>query len=74
MYLRARSAQRVRVAALDLTVGFYAGESVHTESSRKFTRATVDALLRDGGFRLERWYSSPDNAFALALATVEGPE
>jgi L-histidine N-alpha-methyltransferase len=73
MYLRARSEQQVRIAALDLTVGFYRGESVHTESSRKFTPATVDMLLRDGGFRLEQWYSSPDDAFALALATVEGP-
>jgi hypothetical protein len=27
--------------------------------------------LAAGGFRLTRWYTPPDAAFALALATVE---
>jgi L-histidine N-alpha-methyltransferase len=71
MHLRARAAQTVRIAALDLTVAFAAGEGIHTETSRKFTRATAVAMLRAAGFRLERWYTSPDTAFALALAAVE---
>ena len=71
MHLRARDAHTVHVAALDLTVAFAAGETIHTESSRKFTRATAAALLAAAGFRLERWYTSPDAAFALALAAVE---
>ena len=72
MHLRARAAHTVRIAALDLTVGFAADETIHTESSRKFTHATAAALLTAAGFRLARWYTSPDAAFALALATVEG--
>jgi hypothetical protein len=28
-------------------------------------------MLAAGGFRLERWYTSPDAAFALALAAIE---
>jgi L-histidine N-alpha-methyltransferase len=75
MYLRAQRAERVHIAALDLTIGFYAGETIHTESSRKFTHASVAALLDAGGFRLERWYPASDSSFALALATVvEGAE
>jgi L-histidine N-alpha-methyltransferase len=71
MHLRSRAAQEVRLAALDWVVAFAAGETIHTESSRKFTRATADAMLAAGGFRLERWYTSADGAFALALAGVE---
>ncbi len=69
MYLRAEAAQRVRIAALDLSVDFVAGEMIHTETSRKFTRASVETMLAAGGFHLARWYASPDDAFALALAT-----
>ncbi|MEO8601683.1 MAG: L-histidine N(alpha)-methyltransferase [bacterium] len=72
MYLRARAAQRVRVGALDLELAFAANEMIHTETSRKFTRSSVDAMLRAGGFRLEQWFASPGDAFALVLATVEG--
>jgi len=71
MHLRARQAHTVRVAALDLSVAFRAGETIHTESSRKFTHATAAAMLAAGGFRLAGWYTPPDAAFALALATVE---
>jgi L-histidine N-alpha-methyltransferase len=72
MYLRASGAQRVRVGALGLQLDFAAGEMIHTESSRKFTRQSVDGMLRAGGFRLAQWFASPDDAFALGLATVEG--
>ena len=71
MHLRARSAHTVRIAALDLTIAFRAGETIHTESSRKFTHATAAAMLANAGFRLEQWYMSPDDAFALTLAVVE---
>jgi L-histidine N-alpha-methyltransferase len=70
MYLRARQAQRVRIAALDLTVEFAAGEMIHTETSRKFTRAGLETILAAAGWRLAHWYASPDEAFALVLATL----
>ncbi len=70
MHLRARDAHAVRVAALDLTIDFAAGETIHTESSRKFTRSTATAMLEAGGFRVTRWFVSSDQAFALVLATV----
>ena len=71
MHLRAREAHAVSIPALDLVVEFAAGETIHTECSRKFTRAGVEALLASSGFRLERWDESPDAAFALALGRVE---
>ena len=71
MHLRAREAHAVSITALDLVVEFAAGETIHTECSRKFTRAGVEALLASSGFRLERWDESPDAAYALALGRVE---
>lgn len=71
MHLQARRAQRVRLSGLDLAITFAAGETIHTETSRKFTRATVTALLAAGGFRLTRWDEAPGGTFALALATLE---
>lgn len=70
MYLRAREAHTVRLAALDLTVRFAAGEMIHTETSRKFTRATAAAMLAAAGFEMRDWLVSTDGAFALALAGV----
>jgi len=72
MHLRARRAHRVHLAALDLSVAFAAGETIHTETSRKFTRASVTALLAASAFRLARWDEAPGGGFALALATLEG--
>jgi L-histidine N-alpha-methyltransferase len=70
MHLRAREAHTVHITALDLAVDFAAGETIHTESSRKFTRATTTAMLAAAAFRLEHWYTPPSADFALALATV----
>ncbi len=73
MHLRARRAHRVRLAALDLSITFAAGETIHTETSRKFTRASVTALLAASAFRLTRWDEAPGGTFALALATLAAP-
>ena len=43
-------------------------ESIWTESSYKFTRATVAAMLADAGLPLRRWYTDAAGRFALALA------
>ena len=68
MHLIARSDQVVRIPAADLTVRFEAGESIHTESSHKYTRDVLRHLAerlglleeafwvdRDGRFRVQRW-------------------
>jgi L-histidine N-alpha-methyltransferase len=68
MRLRARTAQTVRIGALDATIDLAAGEEILTEMSRKFTRASVEATLAAGRMALDEWYVGDKNDFALALA------
>lgn len=68
MHLRARRAQRVTIRGLGLTVPFAAGETIHTEISRKFTRDEVETALRDADFQPVDWYTPHNNFFALALS------
>jgi L-histidine N-alpha-methyltransferase len=72
MHLVARRPHRVRLCAIDLEFELAAGESILTEISRKFTRASVERTLAGAGMALERWLPAEDGAFALALATVDG--
>jgi L-histidine N-alpha-methyltransferase len=69
MRLRAREAQSVQIRDLSLEVKFDAGEELRTEISAKFTRPRVEADLLAAGLALERWYTDPDDMFALSLAT-----
>lgn len=68
MHLVARSRQVVHIPGADLTVEFVAGESIHTESSHKYTIGGLQDLAdrsdfaeeaswtdRDGRFRIQRW-------------------
>jgi L-histidine N-alpha-methyltransferase len=66
MHLVAPTDHTVRVRDLDMTLDFEAGETIWTESSYKFTRASVEAMLGAAGLVLERW--DTDGAFGLALA------
>jgi L-histidine N-alpha-methyltransferase len=68
MRLRARRACRVRIAALDLEVSFRRGEELRTEISAKFTRARLEADYAAAGMALARWYTDPQELFALTLA------
>jgi L-histidine N-alpha-methyltransferase len=70
MRLRARSAQRVEIPALDLTVDFAAGEELRTEISAKFRREGATGELAAAGFRLDEWWTDTADRFALVLATV----
>jgi L-histidine Nalpha-methyltransferase len=70
MHLRPRSAHAVTIRRLRLTVPFVAGETIHTEISRKFTVTAARAMLTTAGFELLRWYTPEDQAFGLALARV----
>jgi len=69
MRLRARGAQRVRVADLDLTVGFTDGEELRTEIGAKFTPEQVERELARADFALQRWWTDPAGDFGVSLAT-----
>jgi L-histidine Nalpha-methyltransferase len=69
MRLRARTAQRVTIPTAQLVVEFAAGETLLTEISVKFTRASIQRELESAGMALARWYTDQRQRFALALST-----
>jgi L-histidine N-alpha-methyltransferase len=69
MWLRAKSTQRVRIAALDLAVEFAAGEEMLTEVSCKFRPDGVEAELAAAGLRRTHWWTDPAGDFGLSLST-----
>ena len=68
MWLRSAGMQRVRIADLDLTVDFDAGEEMLTEVSCKFTPEGVAAELETAGLTRTHWWTDPDGDFGLSLA------
>lgn len=68
MWLRAKGAQRVRVADVALTVDFADGEEMLTEVSCKFTCDGVAGELAAAGLVRTHWWTDPANDFGLALA------
>jgi L-histidine N-alpha-methyltransferase len=68
MWLRADRRQRVRVATLELTVDFAAGEEMLTEVSCKFHPDGVTAELAGAGLRRVRWWTDDAGDFGLSLA------
>jgi L-histidine N-alpha-methyltransferase len=68
MRLRARRAHTVMIAALGLRVAFAAGEELRTEISAKFTRRRLQSDFEAAGVEIERWYTDPEELFAVSLA------
>ncbi|WP_125256996.1 ergothioneine biosynthesis protein EgtB [Brevundimonas fluminis] len=65
MHLESTRPQTVHVGGR--AFGFDAGETIHTESSRKFTEASLRETASAAGWTLERLDVSPDPSVALAL-------
>lgn len=70
MRLRSRTAQTVKVPALDLAVDFAAGEELRTEVSAKFRREGVTAELAAAGLDLAHWWTDAEGRFALSLSVA----
>ena len=68
MRLRARRPMRVTIPAVDLVVDFASGEEIRTEISAKFRREGVEKELVEAGFALDRWWTDPEDRFAVSLA------
>jgi L-histidine N-alpha-methyltransferase len=68
MRLRSAVEQRARLAALELTVAFAAGEEMRTEVSAKFRRAGVEAELAAAGLAMRSWWTDPAGQFGLSLS------
>lgn len=70
MHLESTRDQCVNIPAADLSVQFAALETIHTESSYKFTEETLGALLEDAGFTIEQTWADPRQWYTLTLAGV----
>ncbi|MGW0822923.1 L-histidine N(alpha)-methyltransferase [Streptomyces sp. NPDC002845] len=68
MRLRARSAQTVKIHALDLAVDFADGEELRTEVSAKFRKDGVRGELAAAGLELAHWWTDREGRFALSLS------
>lgn len=68
MHLESSRDQCVDIPAAQLRVQFAAFETIHTESSYKFTRKTLGALLDDAGFAIQQTWTDPRQWYALTLA------
>ncbi|AKN74114.1 histidyl-tRNA synthetase [Streptomyces sp. PBH53] len=70
MRLRSRTAQTVKVPALDLAVDFAAGEELRTEVSAKFRKEGVTGELARAGLELTHWWTDAQGRFALSLSVA----
>ncbi|MGW3121870.1 L-histidine N(alpha)-methyltransferase [Streptomyces sp. NPDC001107] len=70
MRLRSRTAQSVKIPALDLAVDFDEGEELRTEISAKFRRDGVRAELSAAGLELTHWWTDTEGRFALSLSVA----
>jgi len=68
MRLRARSAQVVTIADLDIQIRFDEGEELLTEISAKFTRDGIRSELETGGFVVDSQFDQPGGDFLLTVA------
>ncbi len=68
MHLESTCDQWVDIPAAELSIQFAAGETIHTESSYKFTQRTLGALLDDAGFTIKQTWTDPRQWYALTLA------
>jgi L-histidine N-alpha-methyltransferase len=67
MRVRAVRASRVHIRAAKLELRYRVGDEIRTEISCKYTRASLEQRLNGSRLRLERWFSDPEELFAVAL-------
>jgi L-histidine N-alpha-methyltransferase len=68
MRLRAECEVSARLADIDLQLHFDRGEELLTEISSKFRRAGISQELAAAGFRLQHWWTDPQQYFAVSLS------
>ncbi|HUV97174.1 MAG TPA: L-histidine N(alpha)-methyltransferase, partial [Acidobacteriaceae bacterium] len=71
MHLESRTAQLVRLAALDLDVDFAPCETIHTESSYKYSPGQAERMLAETGFATAGNWTDARKWFAVCLGHAE---
>jgi dimethylhistidine N-methyltransferase len=69
MHLVSRKLQNVRL--LGTTFTFRAGESIHTESSYKYSVERFGALARSSGWKVRQTWTDPDKLFSVHALVAE---
>jgi L-histidine N-alpha-methyltransferase len=69
-FLVSRRRQSVRIGAAELTVPFSVGDTIHTESSYKFTCEEIVELAWRCGYRERKTFTDAGGRYALTLFTV----
>ncbi len=73
MHLRTERGGTVSIPGAGMRLDLEPGETLRTEISAKFTRATVERCLGESSMRLAAWFTDPAERFALALASPVPP-
>lgn len=68
MHLVSRKRQRIRMAALNLTIDFVQGETIHTENSYKYRPGQAEEMLESAGFTPVKTWMDGQKRFAVCLA------
>ena len=71
MHLAARHAQEVTLG--DRTFRFDAGDTIHTESCRKYTDASLAALAADAGWKVGRKVTDARGRYAVVVLRPDAP-
>ena len=67
MHLMSRTHHFVNIKALNISVPFVSGETIHTENSYKFTPPMIESMASNGGFHIEQSWSDERNWFTVTL-------
>ena len=67
MHLVADTAHTVGIAPLELLIVFAAGETIHTESSYKYSQQEIEELTARSAFHLEQQWFDAEHRFSLNL-------
>lgn len=68
MHLESLQEQNVWIEQLEKSFHFVEGETIHTENSYKFSANTINSLLQESGFVLEKRWNDPQRWFSVVLA------
>ncbi len=71
MHLESLAEQTVRLGALDLDIRFAAGETIHTEISRKFTAEYMEETFGSIGFSPVKHFTDAAGRFGLSLFRLD---
>ena len=69
-FLVARGAQTVTLRGLDLQIQFRERETIHTESSYKYSHDDIERLAAENGYVVGRQWCDPAGDYALSLLFV----